>query len=84
LIDENLVPVQVYVSHLNAYQFAQPDGGVEEQLEQDLVLNVPALLNGLNSSYPFGTDCTSPFSSSAKLLEYHFPASPKKEVLHEA
>ena len=51
LIDEDLVAVQVYVADLNTYQFAQPDCGVEEQLEQDLVLNIPAVLNGLEEAF---------------------------------
>src|SRR3954463_3281144 len=53
-VDEDLALLGVHVLDADADQLADAHGGVEEQLEHDLVLQVAALLDDAKESFEVG------------------------------
>ena len=53
-IDQNVAGIEVDVANLDVDELADPNGGVEEQLEHNLVLEVAAVLDGSEEPFQIG------------------------------
>ena len=53
-IDQNFAGIEVDVADLDVDELADPNGGVEEQLEHNLVLKVVAVLDGSEEPFQIG------------------------------
>ena len=53
-IDQNFAGVEIDVADLDVDELADPNGGVEEQLEHNLVLKVAAVLDGSEEPFQIG------------------------------